>query len=45
VIIVGGEAPTMHAKTIIEVVVLALVIIAAIALLPDFFRYMKIRSM
>jgi hypothetical protein len=35
----------MRAKTAIEGVVLALVIISAAMLFPDFVRYMKIRSM
>jgi hypothetical protein len=35
----------MQTKTIAEVVVLAVVVITAVALLPDFIRYMKIRSM
>jgi hypothetical protein len=39
------EVPTMHALTIIRVVLLALILIAAVSLLPDFIRYMKIRSM
>jgi hypothetical protein len=33
------------AKTVLESVVLALVIISAVMLFPDFVRYMKIRSM
>jgi hypothetical protein len=35
----------MHTKTIIEGVVLALVIVAAISMFPDFVRYMKMRAM
>jgi hypothetical protein len=35
----------MHTLTIIGVVLLALILIAAVSLLPDFIRYMKIRSM
>jgi hypothetical protein len=35
----------MQTKTIVEGVVLALVLAAAIAMLPDFVRYMKIRAM
>jgi hypothetical protein len=35
----------MQAKTIIGGVVLAAVFITAIAMLPDFIRYRKIRSM
>jgi len=35
----------MHTKTIVEVVVVGVVVITAMALLPDFIRYMKIRSM
>jgi uncharacterized protein with PQ loop repeat len=35
----------MNTKTIVEVVVVAVVVITAVALLPDFIRYMKIRSM
>jgi hypothetical protein len=35
----------MQTKTIVEGLVLAVVVIAAIAMLPDFIRYMKIRSM
>lgn len=42
-VLVGGL--TMQTKTIIEGVVLVLVVAAAIAMLPDFVRYMKIRAM
>ena len=35
----------MNIKTIVEVIVVAVVVITAVALLPDFIRYMKIRSM
>jgi hypothetical protein len=35
----------MQTKTIIEGVVLVVVLVTAIAMLPDFIRYMKIRSM
>ena len=35
----------MHTKTIIEGVALVLVVAAAIAILPDLVRYMKIRAM
>jgi hypothetical protein len=35
----------MHTKTIVEVVVVGVVVITAMALLPDFIRDMKIRSM
>jgi hypothetical protein len=35
----------MQTKTVVEGVVLALVIVAAVAMFPDFVRYMKIRSM
>jgi hypothetical protein len=35
----------MNTRMVIEGVVLALVVITAVSLLPDFIRYMKIRSM
>ena len=35
----------MPTKSIVETVVLSLVVIAAVSMLPDFVRYMKIRSM
>ena len=35
----------MHAKTIVELIVLAIVVLTGIALLPDFLRYLKMRSM
>ena len=35
----------MNTKAIIGCVVLVLVLIPALAMLPDFVRYMKIRSM
>jgi len=42
---VAVRVQPMHAKTIIEGVALAVVIVTAIAMLPDFVRYIKIRSM
>jgi hypothetical protein len=39
------EALGMHTKTIVEGLALAVVVIAAIAMLPDVIRYIKIRSM
>jgi uncharacterized protein DUF6893 len=35
----------MHTKTIVEGAVLVVAVITAIVMLPDFIRYMKIRSM
>jgi hypothetical protein len=35
----------MDTRIVIEGVVLAVLVIAAVSLLPDFIRYMKIRSM
>jgi hypothetical protein len=35
----------MRTKTIVESLVLAVVVITAIVMVPDFIRYMKIRSM
>jgi hypothetical protein len=35
----------MNAKTIIEIALLAVILTSAGMLLPDFVRYMKIRSM
>jgi hypothetical protein len=35
----------MHAKVIVGCVVLALIVIPAVALFPDFLRYMKMRAM
>ena len=35
----------MPTKTIVGSVLLSLLVIAAISMLPDFVRYMKIRSM
>jgi len=35
----------MDVKTIVEIVLLAIIAASAIALLPDFVRYIKIRSM
>ncbi len=35
----------MNTKVVIEGIVLAVVVVTAVALLPDFIRYMKIRSM
>jgi hypothetical protein len=35
----------MPTKSIVGTVVLSLVVIAAVSMLPDFVRYMKIRSM
>jgi hypothetical protein len=35
----------MNTRTVIEGVVLAVLVITAVSLLPDFIRYMKIRSM
>jgi hypothetical protein len=43
--ILGGEVQTMNAKVILEGIVFAVVVVTAVALLPDFIRYMKIRSM
>ena len=40
-----GGGSDMQTKTIAEAVVLAVVVITAVAFLPDFIRYMKIRSM
>ena len=39
------EVKMMDAKTIAAVVVAGVVVIGAVLLLPDFVRYMKIRSM
>jgi hypothetical protein len=36
---------SMHTETVVEGVARALVIVAAIAMSPDFVRYMKIRAM
>jgi hypothetical protein len=35
----------MHVGAIIGIAILALIAIGALSLLPDFIRYMKIRSM
>jgi hypothetical protein len=35
----------MPTRTIVGTMVLSLVVIAAVSMLPDFVRYMKIRSM
>jgi len=35
----------MNTKVVLEGIVLAVVVVTAVALLPDFIRYMKIRSM
>jgi uncharacterized protein DUF6893 len=40
-----NEVKTMDAKTVAAVVVAGVVVIGAVLLLPDFVRYMKIRSM
>jgi len=45
VMIVAAEVQTMDAKAITVVVVAGAVVIGALLLLPDFVRYMKIRSM
>ncbi len=39
------EVPAMHAKEIIEGLLLGLIIGSAAMLLPDFVRYIKLRSM
>jgi hypothetical protein len=43
--IAAVEVQTMDAKAITAVVVASAVVIGALLLLPDFVRYMKIRSM
>jgi hypothetical protein len=40
-----AEVKMMDAKTVAAVVVAGVVVIGAVLLLPDFVRYMKIRSM
>jgi hypothetical protein len=40
-----AEVKTMDAKTVAAVVLAGVVVIGAVLLLPDFLRYMKIRSM
>jgi hypothetical protein len=39
------EVKSMDGKTIAAIVVAGVVVIGAVMLLPDFVRYMKIRSM
>jgi Family of unknown function (DUF6893) len=39
------EVNTMQLPLIIGIIVLALILLAGIKMLPDFVRYMKIRSM
>jgi hypothetical protein len=43
--IAAVEVQTMEAKAITAVVVVSAVVIGTLLLLPDFVRYMKIRSM
>jgi hypothetical protein len=40
-----GKVFAMNGKTILRVAFLALIVLPALAMVPDFVRYMKIRSM
>ena len=44
-VIIPGEDPIMQKHTVVGSVLLTLSIVAAVAMLPDIVRYLKIRAM